>query len=188
MSSVVTLDRWFARHPSTAVLGYIGLLCALLAATWLAVTDILDRREAVRAASDLAAQLEGRPRAQRKDESQAASPTPTGSPFLEGETITVAGAALLQRIASAVTRAGGNIQSSQVELQGPQANDNYVGLVVSCEVEQAAVQALLYDIESGMPFLFIEQLTLQTPQGGMAADSGRMRVLLSVSGQWQGRR
>ena len=120
--------------------------------------------------------------------SQAASPTPTGSPFLEGETITVAGAALLQRIASAVTRAGGNIQSSQVELQGPQANDNYVGLVVSCEVEQAAVQALLYDIESGMPFLFIEQLTLQTPQGGMAADSGRMRVLLSVSGQWQGRR
>jgi general secretion pathway protein M len=39
-----------------------------------------------------------------------------------------------------------------------------------------------------MPFLFIEQLAVQTPQGAAAPDKGRMRVLLSIAGQWQGRK
>src|SRR5262249_49602326 len=99
MNSVLALDRCLARYPSAAVAGYVGLVLALVAATWLAVVDIFERREAVRAASDLAAQLEGRPRPRQAIESAAAAPAPTGSPFLEGETITVAGAALLQRIA-----------------------------------------------------------------------------------------
>ena len=50
---------------------------------------------------------------------------PTGSPFLEGQTLTVAGAALLQRVADAVTKVGGNVLSSQVDVQGVQAKDGY---------------------------------------------------------------
>jgi general secretion pathway protein M len=37
-----------------------------------------------------------------------------------------------------------------------------------------------------MPYLFIDQFVVQTPSA--APESGRMRVLLAVSGQWQGRR
>ena len=107
-----------------------------------------------------------------------------GSPFLEGQTVTVAGAALLQRVADAVTRFGGNVLSSQVELQGTQAKDGYISLIASCEIDQTALQRLLYDVEAGMPFLFIDQLVAQAPAA--AGEGGRMRVLLSVSGLWPG--
>jgi general secretion pathway protein M len=113
-----------------------------------------------------------------------------GSPFLEGQTLTVAGAALQQRIGSAVKAVGGNVLSSQIDLQGTDSKKGFLSLTASCELEQPALQQLLYDLEAGMPFLFIDQLTVQAPQAiGSAADAAtRMRVLIGVSGQWQGTR
>ena len=71
---------------------------------------------------------------------------------------------------------------------GTQAKDGFVGLVVSCEMEQPALQKLLYDLEVGMPFLFVDQLDVQVPQTTAASEggTGRIRVVLGVSGQWQG--
>jgi general secretion pathway protein M len=111
-----------------------------------------------------------------------------GTPFLEGPTVTVAGATLLQRVASAVGNVGGTIQSSQVDVLGTEAKDGFVGLVVSCEMEQPSLQKLLYDLEAGMPFLFVDQLDVQVPQTTALNESGsgRVRVVLGVSGQWQG--
>src|SRR6185295_12857992 len=99
------------------------------------------------------AQLQGR----RTATSPHAADRP-GTPFLEGPTVTVAGAALLQRVATAVGNVGGTIQSSQVDVAGIEAKNGLVGLVVSCEMEQPALQKLLYDLEAGMPFLFVDQL------------------------------
>ena len=99
----------------------------------------------------------------------------------------MAGAALQQRIGNAVKAVGGNVLSLQVDLQGTEAKKGFVSLTASCEVEQPALQQLLYDLEAGMPFLFIDQLTVQSPQSG-EADGGRMRVLIGVSGLWQGAR
>ena len=102
--------------------------------------------------------------------------------------MTVAGATLLQRVASAVSNVGGTIQSSQVDVLGTQARDGLVGLVVSCEMEQPALQKVLYDLEAGMPFLFVDQLDVQVPQTTATERKrhGRVRVVLGVSGQWQG--
>jgi general secretion pathway protein M len=71
---------------------------------------------------------------------------------------------------------------------GVLAKDGLVGLVVSCELEQSSLQKLLYDIEAGMPFLFVDQLDVQVPQTTATNEngSGRVRVVLGVSGQWQG--
>jgi len=102
--------------------------------------------------------------------------------------VTVAGATLLQRVAAAVSNVGGTIQSSQVDVLGTQAKDGSVGLVVSCEMEQPSLQKVLYDLEAGMPFLFVDQLDVQVPQTTAVNESGtgRIRVVLGVSGQWQG--
>ena len=86
----------------------------------------------------------------------------------------------------AITRAGGNILSSQVDLQGNQAKDGFVAVSVNCEVEQPALQKLLYDLEAGMPLLFVDQLVAEAPEGVAGAAGGKIRVLISVSGQWQG--
>jgi general secretion pathway protein M len=170
-----------------AALGYVAAVALLLALTWSSVAEVLERRQSVAAASDLLAQLEGRRPGSRASQSGAPDGTvPTGSPFLEGQTLTVAGAALLQRVADAVTKVGGSVLSSQVDVQGVQAKDGYVSVLASCEVEQASMQRLLYDLEAGMPFLFIEQFVAQAPQTGQTPASGRMRLLLAVSGRWQG--
>jgi general secretion pathway protein M len=178
------IDRYLARYPTVAVFALFALVAALLAVTALALADIGERQRAVDASAEMLARLEGRTPASRRDLGAPADSAPAGSPFLEGQTVTVAGAALLQRVAGAVTRVGGAVLSSQVELQGTQSKEGYVSLIASCELEQSALQQLLYDIEAGMPFLFVDQLVAQAPQAG--SDGGRMRVLLGVSGLWPG--
>ena len=112
---------------------------------------------------------------------------PSGSPFLEGGTVTVAGAALLQRVAGVVTRLGGNMVSSQVELpDGRAKGGGFLSIIASCEIGQQGLQQLIYDLEAGMPFLLIDQLSVQAPAA--MTDDGKLRVLLTVSGQWQGER
>jgi general secretion pathway protein M len=144
-----------------------------------------ERYEARDNAQALLDQMEGRARPGPLSPAPAA--VRPGSPFLEGQMVTVAGAALQQRIGSAVKAVGGNVLSSQIDLQGTDAKKGFVSLTASCEVEQPALQQLLYDLEAGMPFLYVDQLTVQAPQAS-GSESARMRVLIGVSGQWQGTR
>jgi general secretion pathway protein M len=161
-----------------------GLICVLLAVAWIALSAIGERRASVQAAENMLAQLEGRSLHGGGDGRSPLGDAPAGSVFLEGQTLTVAGAALLQRVGGAVNRIGGNILSSQVELQKADSKDGWIGLVVSCEIEQGSLQQLLYDLEAGMPFLFIDQLVVQAPVAGV--EKSQTKILLSVSGLWGG--
>jgi general secretion pathway protein M len=130
-------------------------------------------------------QFEGRRPAATRNETGGVT-APSGSPFLEGATVTVAGAALLQRVTAAVTKLGGSVLSSQVDLQGTEAKAGFLSVIASCEIDQPGLQQLLYDVEAGMPFLFIDQLVVQAPTNFGSATDGKLRVLLTVSGQWKG--
>ena len=172
------------KHRAGPAAIFVGLVAASLILSVMAIASIGDRRATVAAAEDMLARLQGRSLLTRKEDGSPLTDAPTGSPFVQGQTVNVAGAALLQRIVTAVTRVGGNVLSSQVDLQKADAKDGWIGLVVSCEVDQPALQNLLYDVEAGMPFLYIEQLVVNAPVTG--SSNGRMKVLLSVSGQWLG--
>jgi len=183
MTSSLAITRWLTHSPLIAVVLYVAVAGGLIAAAGFAVSDMLDHQRTLAQTSDLLAQLQRR----NASTSPLAAEHP-GTPFLEGPTVTVAGATLLQRVAVAVGNVGGTIQSSQVDVSGIEAKNGLVGMVVSCEMEQAALQKLLYDIEAGMPFLFVDQLDVQIPQTTAANESGigRIRVVLGVFGQWQG--
>lgn len=185
MSAQSAITRTLTHSPLIAVTLYVAVIGALLATGGISVSSILDQQRALAQTSDLLDQLQGRKGGNPSALASAARP---GSPFLEGPTVTVAGAALLQRVAAAVSTVGGTIQSSQVDVLGTQAKDGFVGLLVSCEMEQPSLQKLLYDLEVGMPFLFVDQLDVQVPQTTAANEggTGRIRVVLGVSGQWQG--
>lgn len=177
--------RALAGSPLIAVTLYLAITGGLLLMAGLSIAEIVAHRQALAQTSDLLDQLRG-----RKGGAGNAATSPAehpGTPFLEGPTVTVAGANLLQRVAAAVGNVGGLVQSSQVDVSGAQVKDGFVGLVVSCELEQPALQKLLYDLEAGMPFLFVEQLDVQVPQTTALNDSGtgRVRVILGISGQWQ---
>ena len=100
--------------------------------------------------------------------------------------MTIAGAGLLQRVTAAVTKLGGNVLSSQIDLPGTQSRAGFLSIIASCDIDQGGLQRLLYDIEAGQPFLFVDQLSVQAPASFASSGEGRLRVLLSVSGQWRG--
>jgi general secretion pathway protein M len=180
------IQKIFTRAHVLPLLGYAALIMSLGVITWLALASLAGDYADYTAAADLLDRIEGRKLA--SGPSGLAS-GPAGSPFLEGRTVTVAGAALQQRVVAAVRDAGGTVLSSQVDLQGSQAKQGYISLSANCEVGQGALQKLLYDLESGMPFLFIDQLVVQMPQSGsglgVETEAARMRVQIDVSGRWQ---
>jgi general secretion pathway protein M len=184
MNAEHALNRYLARYPYVAVAAYVVLVVALVATTWLTAASLLDESAALTGSRDILRQLEARPQGADTTAGPGGA-VPAGSPFLGGETVTVAGAALLQRVAGAITRFGGTVQSSQVDLQGSQAKDGFVTLTISCEMDQPNMQKFLYDLESGMPFLYVDQLVVQGPQLSNAPGGSQMRILVSVSGQWK---
>jgi general secretion pathway protein M len=188
MSTSSLFTTFLARFPSGAAILYVGIVMVFAITAWTTVAEILQRREALAATASVLSQLEGRSPAAPRGRGKEADTATTGSPLLDGGTVTVGGANLLQRVASSITRLGGNILYTQVDLDGPQAKDGFVGVTVSCEVAQPALQQLLYDLEAGMPFLFVDQLVAQGPAVPTAAPEGKLRVVISVSGQWQGPR
>jgi general secretion pathway protein M len=183
MNLTAALRKSLTTSPIVAAAAYAGLVLVLLAMVVSSIIDILGQRKAVAASAAMLEQLEGRkgpaPGGRSVDPGM-----PSGSPFLEGATVTVAGAALLQRVAGAVTKLGGNVLSSQLDVQGTHAKAGFVSMVASCELDQPALQSLIYDLEAGMPFLFIDQLAVQAPT--TSSGEGKLRILLAVSGQWQG--
>jgi general secretion pathway protein M len=181
MSVSTKIERALTASPTIAAAIYAAVIVLLCAATLTALADLYARESAAADAGGLLDQLRDRKAA------VAANNGPiNGSPFLDGPSVTVAGAALLQRVSTAIGNAGGSVQSSQVEVTGNPAG--VVKLVVSAELDLNGLQRLLYDLEAGMPFLFVEQLDVQAPQGATAAAAGptRMHVQLAVSGEWRG--
>lgn len=172
------------RRQALAVGAYTGALIALLGAALVLVVDLRDKGAEIAAAQTRLDQLSERGRPGSLS-SIASNAGPSGSPFLDGKTITIAGAALQQRIEQAVGKAGGALMSSQVELDGPEAKNGFVGLTASMELSQPAVQTVLYDIEGGMPYLFVDKLSIQSPEFFGEPESGRMRMTVGVVGQWQ---
>ena len=180
MSVTAKIERALTASPTIAAALYGAVIVILLVATWAATADLYSRARAASETAALLDQLRG-----RKAVVAAENGPMNGSPFLDGPSVTLAGAALLQRVSTAVGNAGGTIQSSQVEVAGNPAGA--VRLVMSAELDLNGLQRLLYDVEAGMPFLFVDQLDVQAPQAaGTATGVGRMHVQFAVAGQWRG--
>ncbi|WP_315806877.1 MULTISPECIES: type II secretion system protein GspM [unclassified Bradyrhizobium] len=184
MNQNATLAKVLAR-PVPAAITYLGVMLAFLVVIASSATDVLGRRANVAATAAMLEQLDGHKPALARRTGAEGTP-PSGSPFLEGATVTVAGAALLQRVTGAITKLGGNVQSSQIDLQGTQSKTGFITMIASCDIDQVGLQRLLYDIEAGMPFLFVDQLVVQAPTNVAEAGDSKLRILLTVSGQWQG--
>jgi general secretion pathway protein M len=183
MNENATLAKIFSK-PLPAAAAYLGIMTILLIVIISSVSDVLSRRAVIAGSAAMLDQLQGRKSAVVGRQGGDVS-APSGSPFLEGATVTVAGATLLERVTTAIARLGGSVQSSQIDLQGNQSKSGFITMIASCDIDQPNLQRLLYDIEAGMPFLFVDQLVVQTPLSNASGGEGRLRILLSVSGQWQ---
>ncbi|MGJ4884470.1 MULTISPECIES: type II secretion system protein GspM [unclassified Bradyrhizobium] len=186
MNWSTSLRRIFVNSPAASAILYATTIVALLWLGAAAVADLVAKRDQLNDTNAQLAQFSGRKRPASSSSSDSAT-APGGSVFVEGRTVTIAGAALVQRLTEAISKAGGSVLSTQVELPAARGNENLISVVASCELEQPALQQLLYDLEAGLPFLFVDQLHVQQPLAAAAGGVGRLTVLVTVSGQWQGK-
>jgi general secretion pathway protein M len=185
MSAFTASGKAITTSPMLAATIYVGLVVMLLFAVATSIVDLVGRRDEVASSATMLEQLDGRhPSATHNASSDVT--IPSGSAFLEGATVTIAGATLLQRVSGAVTKFGGSVLSTQLDMQGSQSKTGFLSMIASCEIDQSELQKLLYDLEAGMPFLFIDQLVIQPPLTLSGTGGGRLRLLLTVSGQWRG--
>jgi general secretion pathway protein M len=166
-------------RPSLALSSYGLALLVLIGIVGLSIDGMLagyqDRSERWTAFERLA----GRARVGKKP-LQVQHQEPSGQVYLEGETRALAQAALLQRVAQVVARAGGTVTSSEVETDMPQDKARSLKVTANLEIEQRGLQAMVYNIEISKPLLFIESIAVNAPAGG----EGKLRVVMQVSGQW----
>ena len=66
--------------------------------------------------------------------------------------------------------------------QFTQSKDGFVRIRATGNIEQNGLQQLLYDLESGMPFVFVDQLSARIEMEGKK--DGLMRVSIGVTGLW----
>ena len=185
MSVFAASRKAITTSPIPAAAIYAALVVVLLFTVVTGIVDVIDQRREVASSSAMLEQLEGRRPAAVRGSSGDVT-TPSGSAYLEGATVTVAGAGLLQRVAGAVVKFGGNVLSTQLDLQGTASRTGFISMIASCEVDQLQLQQLLYDLEAGMPFLFVDQLVVQTSLTASGSGNGTLRVLRAVSGHWRG--
>jgi len=186
MNWSASLRGIFVNSPAAAAVLYAVTIAGLIWLGGAAVVDLLAQYQQLDDANAQVAQFAGRKRPGGAP-AGSTSTAPGGSVFVEGRTVTIAGAALVQRLTEAITKVGGSVLSTQVDLPAARGGENLISVVASCELEQPALQQLLYDIEAGLPFLFVDQLHVQQSLAAAASGAGRLRVLVTVSGQWQGK-
>jgi general secretion pathway protein M len=187
MSKDISLRDLLLRSPQAAIAIYAAFVALFSFAAWTSIANVMWQQSTVAASVEILARLEGRDSARNaKANSNASAEASNQSPCLEGATQTVAGATLLQRVGAAITRVGGNTLSSQVELQERQSKTGFISVIASCEVDQPGLQKLLYDLEAGTPFLFVDQLVVQSPVSAANSPAGKLRLLIRVSGRWRG--
>ena len=186
MNWSAALRRIFVSSPAAAAILYVVTIVALLWIGAATVVDLIAKHDQLNDANAQLVQFSGRKRPGGTSAAGSAT-APGGSVFVEGRTVTIAGAALVQRLTEAIDKVGGSVLSTQVDLPAARANESLISVVASCELEQPALQQLLYDLEAGLPFLFVDQLHVQQPLAAAAGGVGRLTVLVTVSGQWQGK-
>ncbi|MGJ5180157.1 type II secretion system protein GspM [Bradyrhizobium oligotrophicum] len=180
--SIGTLFTAAPSSPRIAAAVYAGLLLVLGTAAVLPIKSLFDQRAELAALTDTLRLLDAHSMAAGREDKDGAAIA--GSALLEGPTVTVAGAALLQRLNEVVSRHGGSVSSSQLDVQGPRARERLISVGASFEADQAALQPILYELEAGMPCLFIDELMVDG--GAPVAMLGKLRITITVSGQWQG--
>src|SRR5580698_5599665 len=174
MTVASTITRFLSRSPLVSAVLYLVAIGLFVVVSCMAILDITDQIGTARQSSEALEQL----RSRQGHAAPVQADTTETNPFLEGATLNVASSALLQRVSGAITAVGGSVQSSQVDITTG-GKDGIVGLLINFELEQPALQKLLFDLETGSPLLFIDQLDIQTPQSGPANDASPLRVSLN---------
>jgi general secretion pathway protein M len=174
------------RHALIAVAVYAGSLVVVVA---LGLMLSLANRELQNEYATKAQLLDGLRRTSAANAAKAGA-SAVQMVTLVAPTETTAASELQKQIVERLNAAGGSVQSVQAEPAREAAGtDGLRRLVAKLAFESSvtALQRLLFELETGTPFMFVDSLAVQPVAAsapGMRADD-RLRVTLAVSSYWK---
>jgi general secretion pathway protein M len=169
----------------------VAALCLLLiaCASSLALTLAI-RSDAVAELSDrqdVLTRLEARARSRPESHGQSrAGAAPLGA-FLDAATPGLAGAELQAYIARLADQHAALVSFGTQPSGGQDAAD-VVRIDASLDISMRALQVLLYQLESGTPYVFVESMTVRATTGAAGgAENLPLRVTLGLRALWRRR-
>jgi general secretion pathway protein M len=104
----------------------------------------------------------------------------TAAGYLDGQNETLIVAALQERLKSAVTQTGGRLNSTQVLAGSEKGQTRRVAVRGQMQMSIAALQRVLYTLESGSPYLFVDNLDVRPMAGARTPQTADSDALLDV--------
>lgn len=107
--------------------------------------------------------------------------------FLDAPTAGLATAQLQVYLSQVASSQNAVLISYGVEPRRRDDSPDSIGVQATLDVSQKALQGLLYQLESGMPYVFVDSFTAQpaSPAGRGAAGDPILRVMLNLRALWQ---
>jgi general secretion pathway protein M len=179
--------RQGSRRASGAVAVLLVLLLVITGGAFAGV-EILQTKWAERDA--LATQLESLQRRRPAQPSDAREVAITVKPFLVEENFALAANALQKRVVGLIEQTEGKLITVSVDppVLGDEELARRVSVQVTAELTNEALQKVLYELETGVPFAFVESFAASRRQTGDGAANEatqaapRLAVSLNVTG------
>lgn len=175
------------REQSIAIgaLSLLALIC-VLALGW----SVLSRSDAAQELSDnreILARFESR-RAPGADTGGRSGPTlAPAAAFVKASTQGLAGAQLQAYFAALVGDQHATLISSGAEPASREDAPDVIRIQATLDITMRGLQAMLYQLESGTPFVFVDALTVtaSTPSGQRGNQDPVLRVTLRLRALWR---
>jgi general secretion pathway protein M len=177
-----------SRNRSLALAALLGLIVVGAGVPMLALSA---RSEALQELSDvkdayarvMAAQSSGKGKSGARPEKAEAPP----EAFLSAQTPGLAAAQLEAYLASVTSSLRASLNSSNAQQTDRSDPPDVVHVRANIDVDYKALQPLLYRLESGTPYIFIDSLTLRPANASSRRDANTlpMRATLDVRALWR---
>jgi general secretion pathway protein M len=185
---VLTQNRAMLKLGREQVIALAALVALLLGCTLAVGLSIATRSGALQ---ELADRQEMLSRLQIKVRQRAdshgrliAGKAPTAA-LLDAPTAGLASAQLQTYIARVVSEQRAVLASSGVESAARDDAADTIRVQATLELNLKSLQAMLYQLESGLPYVFVETLALQPSNAGQFADDPHLRVTIGVRALWR---
>jgi general secretion pathway protein M len=168
----------------------LSLAFAVIASCILtAMLAVASRNEASQELEDRQARLSQIEAAHARRSTPTLAPSSSSAPetaFVSGATAALAGAQLQTQLTRLVAAQNANLASSGILSSVRSDTADAIRLQVSFDMGLVGLQSVLYALETGTPYVFVEALSIQ-PRGGTQPTAGEplLHVTLSVRALWR---
>ena len=185
---MIDLLSWTKGHQGSkliASVSYVFLLLFSLLSIVFSLIDLHGSQTALDEAQDRLRRLQG---VSKKDENIEKSKTELGegTVFITADKPSLGAADLQKKVETILQDVGGDLLSSEIEENETKGPAVVLKLIVDCEISQSVLQNFLYQLESGTPFIFVNQVTIQKRMDDTAPQDPKLKLSLHLSAIWKG--